>query len=125
MDTVEIISSIFGPALLFMGIWVLFYKQEVLKVVEASEKSETHLYFMGFLNLLLGLGILAFYSEWTASLDVLVTMLGWFLFIRGLFCYFIPNFVHKLMVVQKDYTLFSGLVAIFWGGALCYIGFMY
>ena len=124
MDAVEIISSIFGPALLFMGLWVLFYKQEVLKVVEACEKSQTYLYLIGFLNLILGLGVLAFYSEWTASLDVLVTMLGWFFFLRGLFCYFIPNFVHRLMLAQKDYTLFSGLVSIFWGGALCYMAFM-
>lgn len=124
MEAVEKIAGIFGPALLFLGLWTLFYKNELVKVVEACEQSSMSLYLMGLFNLLVGLTILNFYHEWTSSLNVLVTILGWFFFVRGLFCYFIPAAIHKIWATQRDYTLFSGLISIFWGGALSYIAFM-
>ncbi|PCI77649.1 hypothetical protein COB21_02725 [Candidatus Aerophobetes bacterium] len=124
MEAVEKIAGIFGPMVLFLGLWSLFYKGELAKVVECVEKSSSCLYLLGLINLLLGLGILNFYNTWTSTLPVLVTLLGWVMFIRGLFCFFIPGFIHKILSAQRDYTLFSGLVSIFWGGALCYIAFM-
>lgn len=123
-EVVQKIAGIFGPIVLFVGLWTLFYKSDLSKLIESVEREPMSLYLLGIINLILGLGILNFYHEWSSSLATLVTLLGWVFFVRGIFCFFVPNFIHRMLSLQKNYTLFSGLLSVFWGGALCYLAFM-
>lgn len=118
------IASIFGPVLVISGIWTLFYQENVKKVAESLRKTPVQLYTAGILNLIVGLTLINSFNVWSVHLDILVTLLGWVIFIRGLVIYFLPNIVLKMSKIQESAYVLFGLISIIWGLALCWIGFM-
>lgn len=118
------IASIFGPVLVISGIWTLLYQENVKKVAESLRKTPVQLYTAGILNLIVGLTLINSFNVWSFNLDILVTILGWIIFIRGLVIYFLPNAVLKMSKVQESAYVLFGLISIVWGLALCWIGFM-
>ena len=118
------IASIFGPVLVISGIWTLLYQENVRKVAESLRKTPVQLYTAGILNLIVGLTLINSFNVWSFNLNILVTILGWVIFIRGLVIYFLPNAVLKMSKVQESAYVLFGLISIIWGLALCWIGFM-
>lgn len=118
------IASIFGPILVIMGIWGLLYQDNVKKVAESVKKNPSILYLGGVVNLIVGLTIIHISPEWNLNISVLVTILGWLLFIRGLTVFFLPNLILKMVKAQSNAYVFFGLVSIVWGLALCWMAYM-
>ena len=118
------IASIFGPILVITGIWTLLYQDNIKKIIESLGKNPALLYVGGFLNLIMGLTIINSFNVWIVNREILVTLLGWLLFLRGLVIYFLPNAVLKIVKMQENTYVFSSLISIIWGLALCWLAFM-
>jgi hypothetical protein len=84
-------ASIFGLYFTILGIWI-FFKGEELERYWTSFKANPGLFYLGgIFNLLFGLMILHFYHVWSWHMLVLVTILGYWILIKGLLILFFPK----------------------------------
>jgi len=118
------LASIFGPILVIIGVWNLLYQENVKKMSESFKKTPSLMYIGGLINLIIGLTIINISPQWELHLTVLVTILGWFCFIRGLVIFFLPNLLLKMTRAQTNTFVFFGLLSVVWGLALCWLAFM-
>ena len=116
------LASIFGPLLMILGVWMLFYHDNIVKVCASVKNTPCCLYVMSIINLLIGLTILNQFNVWMMGLSILVTLLGWFTLIRGLMALFVP---HVLMKWAHDpsWMKVKGIVPLVWGFGLCWLAF--
>ncbi len=121
---VALIASIFGPILVFTGLWSLFYQENVTKVVEAIKKNPAILYLGGIINLIFGLMIIQLCPRISLDLFGLVPLLGWALFLRGLCVFFLPSLIARGLKMPIHYYKVFGLIGIAWGLILCWVAYM-
>lgn len=123
MDSAIMVASIFGPFLGILGLWMLLYGDNVVKVMTAIKNSPSSIYISGILNLLFGLFIINAYNVWEWDIFFLVTLLGWFLFLRGVLTFFMPQLVVSWFMSRNSWMKTMGIVPFVWGLILTWIGF--
>ncbi len=117
------LASIFGPFLMICGIWMLFYRSNVMKVITSAKNTPGVVYVLGVINLLIGLTILSQFNVWMWELPLLVTLLGWVLLIRGLLYYFMPHVLFHKCMTSANCHVVKGIVSLVWGFCLCWLAF--
>jgi hypothetical protein len=123
MDYMMGLASVFGPLLLIVGVWGIFYHDNLMKVVASFKATPAAAYLMGLLNVLFGLVILHHYNVWSTGLGVLVTLLGWVFLVRGLLSFFIPQLLHKLTMAKGSRVKVCAVITLVWGFGLCWLAF--
>lgn len=118
------LAAIFGPILLIIGVWTLLYQENVKKMSESIKKTPAILYIGGVINLIIGLTVINISPQWELQLTVLVTLFGWFCFLRGLVIFFLPNLMTKVSKAQTNTFVFFGLLSVVWGLALCWLAYL-
>lgn len=109
------VASIFGPFLFIIGLWMLFYHDNMMKVVTSMKNTPAAFYLVGALNLFLGLIIVNEYNVWMWNAALLVTLLGWLMIIRGLICLFMPQLFVKCCMNYPTWLKVRGVVVLIWG----------
>jgi hypothetical protein len=117
------LASIFGPFLTIIGLWMLLFSENLMKVWTALKSSPVAFYFSGWVNLLIGLTILSQYDMWSWDGFVLVTILGWVLVIRGIMALFVPQMLVKCTMCNSNFMKIQGIIPLVWGLALCWLAF--
>jgi len=122
MDSAIMLAKIFGPFLAIMGLWMLIYRDNLLKVVTSTINSPAALYFSALISLLLGLFIIIHYNSWRMDIYTFVTLLGWFLFLRGLLGLFMSHVI-VMIVSNRSWLKVMGVIPLVWGLILIWAGF--
>lgn len=117
------LASIFGPFMTIMGLWMLLYADNLVKVWNAIKSSPASFFFGGVCNLLIGLAILSQYDMWSMDAYVLVTLLGWFMVVRGVMALFVPQLLIQLTMTNTSFMKIMGIIPLVWGLALCWLAF--
>ena len=115
MQHAMLVASIFGPFLFFIGLWMLFYHENMMKVITSMKNTPAAFYLIGAVNLFLGLIVVNEYNVWDWSSAVLVTLLGWVLIIRGLLCLFVPQAFVKPATSHPSWAKLKGVIPLVWG----------
>jgi hypothetical protein len=123
MQNAMSIASIFGPFLLIMGIWMLFYHANMMKVLASTKSTPGVLYVMGVINLLIGLTVLSGFNMWMWGPALLVTIFGWAITIRGLLAFFMPQFLVNKPMTDTNYLKVKGFIVLLWGIGMCWFAF--
>ncbi len=116
------LASIFGPLLMIMGIWMLFYHDNMGKVCNSIKHTPGLIYTLSIFNLLIGLTILSQFNVWVMGLSFLVTLLGWVTLVRGLLALFVPQMWIKWSH-DPSWMKIKGIVPLIWGFGLCWLAF--
>lgn len=117
-------ASIFGPFLVVMAVWMLFYKANMMKVVTSVKTTPGLLHVVGTLNLIVGLGILSQYHMWTMGwMPMLVTLFGWFLLVRGVMAFLTPHLLMDKRCMTAPYLKMKGIIFLIWGICLSWFAF--
>lgn len=116
-------ASIFGPFLVIVGIWMLFYHANMMKVITSVKTTPGVMYMMGVVNVLIGLTVLNQFNMWAWGLSLLVTIFGWVVLIRGLLGFFMPQFLVHKKVTAESYLKIKGIVVLVWGFGMCWLAF--
>lgn len=125
MDKALWIAQIFGPLMTLVGLWMLFYSDNVRKI-HASIKATPALVFMrAFINMLMGLFIISLYNVWMTTPSLLVTLLGWALLVRGVGALFFPKLCASCEMTEGKGLKCRGLIPLIWGVLLTLFGFGY
>jgi hypothetical protein len=117
------LASIFGPFLMIMGFWVLFYRSNMVKVVASIKATPGIMYMMGIVNLLVGLAVVSAFNMWTWQLSLLVTLVGWVVLVRGLLAFFFPQVLVHKKLTTPGYLRIKGVILLVWGFFLCWFAF--
>lgn len=125
MDSALWLASIFGPVFMIMGLWMLVRTEDLEKLWVSIKGTPSVLYLGGMINLIIGFMILSLYRDWTMSLAVLVTILGYVQVLRGILVLFfhewLVRFTNKIM---KSHMLRQwALLPLVWGFAMTWFAF--
>ena len=123
METGIWLARVFGPFLGIVGLWMLLYGDNCIKVMASIRNSSSGIYFSAVINLLIGLVIINLYNMWIWEMTIWVTLLGWVLFIRGLLGLFLPQFVYKIFMSRQNFVKAVGIIPFIWGLLLIWAGF--
>jgi hypothetical protein len=123
METAMWLASIFGPFLVIMGLWMLLYSDNVVKVFASIRNTPAAFYVGGVMNLLVGLTILSMYQDWYWDLTIFVTLLGWLLLLRGVLVLYMPQLLIKTTMTNLSTMKWMGIIPLVWGALLCWLAF--
>jgi hypothetical protein len=116
------LAGIFGPLLAIIGLWMLLYNDNMMKVWSSFKSTPAAFYLSGCANLLIGLVIVSQYNSWMMGLAFLVTLLGWVMIIRGILALFMPQLLVKVMS-NASWAKTRGIIVFIWGLLLCWFAF--
>jgi len=107
-------AHVFGPFLCLLGLWMLLYRDNFLKIIASIKGSPASFYILGLLQLFIGLILVTQCNIWAMNRVILVTLLGWFLLLRGILSLFVPQVLIKIFPKGKK-SKWIGLVPLIWG----------
>ncbi len=103
METSVFIARIFGLCYLIIGAGFLFNRKNFQRVMEDFCKNAALLFFGGLLALVIGVVLILTHNIWVANWTVIITIIGWLAFIKGIWIIVFPNTVSKFMqAYQKN-----------------------
>lgn len=123
MDAAMMIAQVFGPFMAIMGLWMLLYGDNVVKIMNSIKGSPAAQYYSALVNLFIGVFILNHYNVWMWNIQFFVTLLGWVTFIRGVLGLFIPQLVVKWTMSNTSWMKTMGIIPFVWGLLLIWTGF--
>lgn len=123
MDHVYWLARILGPFFLIVGIWMVVRNQDIMKVWTSVRNNPGLLYMGGILNLLIGFTVLSTYSEWSMSLPVLITLVGYLMVVRGLLVLFATNWVLSKVASFTSFGRAWAAIPLFFGIGISYLAF--
>jgi hypothetical protein len=123
MTSVTMIAMVFGPYLAILGLWMLLFGDQVSKVTAAIKNSPAALYGTSIWNLLIGLFLINSFNVWSAQMIIFVTLLGWFMFVRGVLGLYMPHVVVNTILAPRHGAKVLNLVVFIWGLLLIWLGF--
>jgi len=123
MDSVMMVASVFGPLLGIVGLWMLLYGENVVKITTSIKNSPAVQYVSSYVSLLLGLFIINAYNVWDWDVFFFVTLLGWAMFIRGVLGLFMPQLIVQWFMTKNSWMKTMGIIPFVWGLILTWIGY--
>jgi uncharacterized protein YjeT (DUF2065 family) len=127
MDTSLFLAKLLGPLLIVTGLGVLFSRAAYREAAEEVLKSRALLYLFGAIGFAAGLGIVLTHNVWVWGWPVIITILGWFILIRGTLRILIPQQVGdlgaKIMARSPNLLPVRGVVVIVFGAVLSWMGY--
>lgn len=123
MESAIMLARVFGPFLGILGLWMLLYGDNVVKIMTAMKNSPVALYTSAVFNLFIGLIIINMYNVWIWDVFFFVTLLGWVMFIRGVFGLFMPQAVVKVVMTKNNWMKTMGIIPFVWGLILTWSGY--
>jgi len=123
MESAIMLARVFGPFIGILGLWMLLYGDNVVKIMTSMKNSPAALYTSAVFNLFIGLIIINLYNNWTWDGFFFVTLLGWVMFLRGVFALFLPQTVVKVLMTKNSWMKTMGIIPFVWGLILTWAGF--
>lgn len=125
MDYASAVSmaSIFGPFLLILGVWMLLFGDNFHKIWTSMKTTPSSFHLTAWINMLIGISILATYHYVGWDLSVLITLLGWAMLIRGFIMLYMPQMWVRTTMGNEIFMRTMGLVPLSWGVLLCWLAF--
>lgn len=123
MSSAIMIAKVFGPLLGIVGLWMLLYGENVIKIATSVKNSPAAQYAGAFYHLLFGLVIIHFYNVWNWNAFFFVTLLGWWMFIRGVLGLFMPQLIVEWFMTKATWMKTMGIIPFVWGLILTWCGY--
>ena len=126
METSIFIAKIFGLCYLILGAGFVFNRKAFVRVMEDFCKNAALLFYGGLLALVIGIVIILTHNVWVANWTVIITIIGWAAFIKGIWIIVFPNTVSKFMqIYQRNESLLTvhSIGVLIFGAVLTFFGF--
>ncbi len=126
MEISLLLAQVMGLYLLLEGIVILARQKFVVNIVNDLSNNKALMFVTGAMVFILGLLVVLNHNVWEASWQVIPTLIGWGMIIKGITIFFIPNIVLSLakkFAKNRNLAVFAGVIAIAFGAYLVYVGF--
>jgi hypothetical protein len=122
------LSRLIGLAALLLGVAMLIYQPPLIAAVELATRDRSALFTLGAGGIIAGLAIVLTHNFWRRGLcPLVVTLIGWFMLIRGVLLIFVPtSFLLDLDAGShfRDYSYGYAAVPLTLGLYLSWQGFV-
>ena len=126
MDISIFLAKIIGLNFLIFGITLFINKTTFQSLLEDFIDHPALILFGGFINLVIGSMMVVGHNIWVSDWRIIITIIGWLLFIRGIVWLAIPStmvrWIRKMAGNLKPFYIAS-VVGLIVGIILCYYGF--
>src|SRR5690349_9441155 len=119
LDISAYLAKVIGINMLIISILLLTKPKEMKAVMDAIFANKGLVFLMGLLTTIFGTILIVLHNEWFLDWPIVITILAWIVFFRGLARLFIPNtfrnftqkFSHPSAYISSGVVAF--LIAIF------------
>lgn len=125
-ETAKMLALYMGPVYLMLGLSVLLYAKAWKKLMDKWEKDHLLLFPLTFVMTILGLIVIHTYNVWAWNVGLLVTLIGWILFAKGVLYFLLPGSILKpMMKLGQNIGLLylGGIVGVVIGVVLSYYAY--
>lgn len=108
MDITVFLAQIWGPIMFALGLGIFTSRSYYLKIYRDLEKETLAVLIFGMLGTALGIMQIGAHNTWNTLPQIVVSLLGWGLLLKGLVFIIVPRFVDR----SGDRAAKSGLLPI-------------
>lgn len=126
-DTTFVLARVLGPALIAGGVMLITQTQRIVSVMMGLLTNDTLLVFVGFLSLMIGLGLIVAHQRWNSFSAIVISVLGWTFVLRGVGSLFAPQLLHRgaeFILTTPVALPIAGCVTALVGVWLSYAGYI-
>jgi hypothetical protein len=124
MQASTFLARLLGPALLTVGLGILINRDYYRGMVTQVTDSRLRMFIIAMIGLVAGLAVVLVHNVWTLDWRVLITLLGWINFLRGVVSILFPG---QTMAFAKDFVVNGppviAVVMVIIGPILIYYGY--
>lgn len=118
MDTTQFFAQIWGPVLFAIGLGFFVSRPYYIKMYRNLEGAPFAVLIFGTFAMAAGIGHVLMHNIWDTTLEILVSVLGWGLLIKGFVCVVMPSLAEK----AGDRALSGKTLPMFGGGIFIALG---
>lgn len=125
MELTTILAQLWGPTILLVGIGVFMNGSYYLAIYRDLEKNSLSLLTFGMLAVAGGIAQILFHNGWDTLPQIIVSLLGWGLLLKGALFIVAPRVVDRMGDGWADRKLIpvAGILMLLIGGYLSWIGY--
>jgi hypothetical protein len=126
MDAATItLAQLMGPVLFAVGVGIFVSREYYLKVYRELERETLAVMMGGIVALVSGIAVVLFHNTWGSLPQILVSLFGWLMVLKGLALLIIPKSVNRFGETMMSSNFFTGgaAVALLAGAYLSWVGF--
>jgi hypothetical protein len=125
MDITTFLASLWGPVILAVAIGVFVSRPYYIKVYRDLEKDALAALLFGMVAMTAGIAHILFHNVWDTFPQVLVSLLGWGVLIKGTLFIVTPKFVDKAGDgwVHMKLIPFAGVLMLLVGAYLTWFAY--
>lgn len=105
------LAKLLGLFLFFISLAVLTRRAFFVTVLNDLSKNQSYLFFTGFFLLFLGLLVVLVHNIWVMNWFVLITLIGWFFVLNGLFRIFFPSYCAHVLTKVVNHPSIATIIA--------------
>lgn len=127
MDISLFLAQAFGLFLLIGGAGMLLHPHATQELMRNLSTDRIAVFFGGFITLLIGAPLIVLHNIWDGTWEVLVTVLVWITFLKGVMRILVPDVIvgWSTLIVRRPNVLRGALaLTTIIGAYLCYVGFL-
>ena len=126
MDITMFLAQMWGPVMFAVGLGFFLSRTFYRRVYRDLDKSPFTLLVFGMIATAAGIAHVQVHNMWGTGPEILISLFGWSLLIKGLLTLVCPRFAIQSADVALKAKLFplSGLLALILGAYLCWIGYL-
>ena len=126
MDVSIFLAKALGLYTLIMAIMMFAKEKKVKVIVKEICNNPALLFLSGCKTLMIGVLLIIAHNIWVYDWRVLITLVGWLTFIKGIIRTLFPHISVRIMnkiMKKKSYYQGVSVIALLLGVILCYFGF--
>ena len=125
-STTILLAQFMGPVLLAAGVGIFLSRDYYMKVYRHFENETLAVMMGGIVALAAGIAVVLYHNAWATIPEVLVSLLGWVMVLKGFMLLAFPKTVNRFgdaIVKTNTYFTVAAIFALVVGGYLSWIAF--
>lgn len=120
------LAQLWGPAILAIGLGIFISKNHYLRVYRELQREPLALLVFGIAGVMLGIWHIQIHNAWSTPTEMIISLFGWGLFLKGTVFLLKPNFADSWgdWVASAKLVPTVGVLTIALGGYLTWIGYL-
>ena len=126
MDSTVFLAQLWGPVILAIGIGMFVSRSFYLRIYRDIEKGAFAALIFGGAAMAAGIAQIGVHNVWDTPLEILVSLLGWGLLVKGALFLIVPNFADRWgdYAARANVVPVVGVAMLVIGGYLSWLGYM-
>lgn len=126
MESTTFLAQIWGPVLLAAGLGFFVRPKYYIKIYRDLEKAPFAVLFFGMVAMAAGLAQILVHNLWGNFIEVLVSLMGWSLLLKGVVCTVLPDWAERMAdwVIDVKLVPAAGAGCLVLGAILTWVAYL-